>query len=254
MFILSIVLAATLATKADVPRVSVAELHAMMQKGEAVAVDVRGSVPYELGHIATATWMPLGLMNQRAGELPQDKLLVMYCTCKAEETSLEAAMVLANQHGLKRVAVLQGGYTAWITAGLPVEAIQEVELPHADESSKSSASAGRLRPPAAVSCDRNHLTSYAGKVTQYRRRKDKTVLVMDTSADTTETVTIRHSGTDDPSRFYLIDGTPFTPSDWSRVEQRKGVLRQDMSAVAWVCRNGVTIIDWRPGVTFNGAE
>ncbi|MEA2463011.1 MAG: hypothetical protein QOJ98_758, partial [Acidobacteriota bacterium] len=55
-------------------------------------------------------------------------------------------------------------------------------------------------------------------------------------------------------RFYLIDGTPFTPTDWNRIESKKGVLRPDMSAVAWVCSNGVTIVDWRPGTTFNGAE
>lgn len=253
MLILSIVLAATLA-KADVPHVSVGELQALLQKGEAVAVDVRGSVPYELGHIAGATWLPLGLVSQRFDELPQDKLLVMYCTCKAEETSLEAALLLANQHGFPRVAVLRGGYPAWKEAGLPVEAIQEVPMTDIVESSSRGGRSGRLAPPAAVSCDRNQLTSHAGKVTRYRRRKGQTTLRLDTSADTVETITIRHPRTDDPSRYYLVFGTPFTSADWTRVERRKGVLRQDMSAVAWVCSNGVTFIDWRPGVTFTGAE
>ena len=35
-------------------------------------------------------------MQSRAGELPEDKLIVTYCTCKAEETSLEAAMLLSK--------------------------------------------------------------------------------------------------------------------------------------------------------------
>jgi rhodanese-related sulfurtransferase len=252
MFLTSLLLAATLA-KADVARVQPAELRALMQKGEAVAVDVRGSVPYELGHITGAVWMPLGLLKQRAGELPEDQLIVTYCTCKAEETSLEGALMLANELGFARVGVLHGGYPAWKSAGFPVEEQRTVPFP--EESTEAApASGGRLRPPAAVSCDRNELTSYAGKVTHYKRLKDRTTFVMNTSADTVETISIRHSGSDDPSRFYLIGGTPFTASDWSRIESKKGVLRPDMSAVAWVCRDGVTIVDWRPGTTFTGAE
>jgi len=251
MYLIPLLLAATLA-KADVPRVQPAELRAMMQKGEAVAVDVRASVPYELGHITGAVWMPLGLLRQRAGELPEEKLIVSYCTCKAEETSLEGALMLANELGFPRVAVLHGGYPAWKEAGFPVEEQRTVLFN--EEQVEPAASGGRLRPPAAVSCDRNELTSYAGRVTHYKRVKDKTTVVMNTSADTVETLSIRHTGTDDPSRFYLIDGTPFTPSDWNRIESKKGVLRPDMSAVAWVCSNGVTIVDWRPGTAFTGAE
>jgi len=254
MFLTSILLAAAITVKAAVPRVTPAELKALMDKGEAVAIDVRGSVPYELGHIKGAVWLPLGLVAQRFDQLPQDKLIVAYCTCKAEETSLEAAMVLSNQHGFERVAVLHGGYPAWKDAGLPIEVIQTVEFAESTPGGASASRGGRLAPPAAVSCDRNQLTSYAGKVKSYKRQRGKTVLVIDTSADTTERVTLLHKGTDDPSRFYLIAGTPFTSRDWSRIERSKGQLHPNMSAVAWVCTNGTSIIDWRPGTTFSGAE
>ncbi|MDP9194564.1 MAG: rhodanese-like domain-containing protein [Acidobacteriota bacterium] len=254
MFLISMLLAATISVKADVPRVTAAELKALMDKGEAVAIDVRGSVPYELGHIQDAVWLPLGLVAQRFGELPQDKLIVAYCTCKEEETSLEAAMLLAQKHGFERVAVLHGGYPAWKEAGLPIEADQTVEFEENAPAGASASRGGRLAPPAAVSCDRNQLTSYAGKVKSYKRQRGKTVLVIDTSADTTERVTLLHKSTDDPSRFYLIAGTPFTGRDWSRIERRKGELHPNMSAVAWVCAGGASIIDWRPGTTFSGAE
>ena len=134
-------------------------------------------------------------------------------------------------------------------AGLPTEAIQEAAPAEA-----TPARGGRLAPPAAVTCDRNQLTSYTGKVKSYKRQSGKTVLVIETTADTTETVTLVHENSDDPSRFYLIDGTPFTARDWSRVEVRKGELHPNMSAVAWVCSNGRNVIDWRPGTTFSGAE
>ncbi|HYH07702.1 MAG TPA: rhodanese-like domain-containing protein [Thermoanaerobaculia bacterium] len=255
MFLISFILAATITTKADVPRLSIAELRALMDKGEAVALDVRGSVPYELGHIEGAVWMPLGRIEQRASELPQDKTIVAYCTCKAEELSLEAAMLLAQKLGFERVAVLQGGYPAWKDAGLPIKVVQQAEV-HFDPPPPAEASrgGGRLAPPDAVKCDRNQLTSYAGRAKTYRREKGKTTIVIDTSADTVETVTLRHAGGDDPSRSYLIDGQPFTKDDWKRIEAKKGVLRKDVSLVAWVCTNGDVVVDWKPGVTFTGAE
>ena len=210
-------------TKADVPRVTPEELHAMLAQGDAVAVDVRGSVPYELGHLPGAIWMPLGVLQSRAGELPEDKLLVTYCTCKAEETSLEAAMLLARG-GFARVAVLHGGYPAWTAAGL------------ATESSRAS----ELAPPAAVSCS-GALRRIAGPVTQYRRLGGKTVLTI-----AEETIALRHEGRDDPSRLFLIGGTPFMQNDWNRIEVRKGEVREGARATAWLCEDRDPVIDWQP--------
>ena len=95
-----------------------------------------------------------------------------------------------------------------------------------EESTPGGASAtrgGRLAPPAAVSCDRNQLTSYAGKVKSYKRQRGKTVLVIDTSAGTTERVTAASQGHGRPVAV-LPDRTapPFTSRDWSRIERRKG--------------------------------
>jgi rhodanese-related sulfurtransferase len=252
MFFIALLLSIT--TKADVPRLTADQLHAAMQKGEAIAVDVRGTVPYEMEHISNAVWMPLGLMKDRAGELPQDKTLVLYCTCKAEETSLEAAMLLSS-FGFTNVAVLHGGFASWKTAGLPV---MSNRTPAASETSTTETPAGaangRLAPPAAVACDRNKLTAYAGSVRAYKRAKTKTSLTIATSAGTTERLTIAHAGAADPSRFFLIFGTPFTAKDWNRIERKKGELQPDMSVVAWVCEGGPTILDWRPGTRFTGGE
>lgn len=249
---LSLLLAATLTSRADVRRVQPPELHELMKKGEAVAIDVRGTVPYRHGHIAGAVWLPLGHVNQRAGELPEDKLIVAYCTCKSEETSLDAALRLSAL-GFTNVAVLQGGYPAWADAGLPVEA-EAAPAPAPPPPAPAAASGGRLAPPDAVTCDRNKLTSFAGKVTKYSRRNGITTLTIATSADTIETVSVRHRGSKDPSRSFLIVGKRFTSADWKRIEKKPGVLRPGMSVVAWVCEVGPTVVDWRPGTTFTGAE
>lgn len=111
---------------------------------------------------------------------------------------------------------------------------------------------GRLMPPPNLRCDRNDLTSYDGRVIAYRRRKGGTFLRIRTNHDTTEEVTIRHPATDDPSQFYLLEGGPFTKSDWRRIEKRGKVLKAGMRANVWVCRGNATIqpvVDWRPDDT-----
>lgn len=116
----------------------------------------------------------------------------------------------------------------------------------------SQESGGRIMPPSGLKCDRNDLTVYDGKVLTYRRRKGSTFLRMRTNFDTSEVVTLRHPGTDDPSEFYLLNGEPFTRSDWRRIEKRKNVLRPGMRANVWVCRGNPAIqpvVDWRPDDT-----
>lgn len=222
-FVMILFLLLSILVKADVPRVTAEELRAKLAGGEAVAVDVRGSVPYEIGHLPGALWMPLGVMSSRVGELPEDKQIVLYCTCKAEETSLEAAMLLAKG-GFTNVAVLHGGYPAWTAAGFPTESRRGSEL----------------APPAAVSCT-SGLRKVTGPVTHYRRLRGKTVL---TIGD--EVITLRHRGSDDPSRFFLVRGTVFATNDWNRIEVRKGEARPGIQATAWLCVNGEPVVDWQP--------
>ena len=62
-----------------VRRVTIPELQAALEKGEAVVVDVRGSVEYQLGHIKGAINIPLGLIARQVNDLPKDKLVVTYC-------------------------------------------------------------------------------------------------------------------------------------------------------------------------------
>lgn len=104
--------------------------------------------------------------------------------------------------------------------------------------------ASRMRAPDTFACNRNDLTNYVGVVTRYSREMNQTVLRINTDSDTTESVTVRHPGTDDPSAFFRFGGKAFTVADWARIEQSKGVLRPGTRAVAWVCTDGQVMIDW----------
>ena len=215
-----------------VPSIAPAELKALMDKGEAVAIDVRGSVPYDLAHIEGAISLPLGLIAGRAMELPQDKLIVAYCACKREELSDQAVRQL-NNHGIERAAALKGGYDGWVAAGLPV--VKQVEEP-ADAPPPTA----RFRVPPFVTCDRSDVTVYPGEVIRYKRSKGKAVIRIHTDEDTTEEVTANA-----PESFF-INGAKFTAADWKRIEVSKGKLRPHMRAVAWFCRTSkATFIDWQ---------
>jgi rhodanese-related sulfurtransferase len=234
-------------TASDVRSITVQELRAAVLAGDAVPLDVRGSVPHAYGHIEGALWIPLGHIDQRAGELPRDKMIVPYCTCSADQLSIEAVQRL-RKLGFTRLAVLEGGYPAWSEAGLPVEkSVQPAEPPPPPVPSEQLARGGRLMPPSQIPCAADDVTVYYGRVTSYNRSKGRTTLRIRTDYDTTETVTIRHPGTSDPSKWFLLFGEPFRASSWRGIEVKRGVLKKGMRVHAWVCTDGKAILDWRPG-------
>ena len=217
---------------AVVKRLSPADLAALMKENGVVVIDVRGTIPYAYGHVEGALSIPLGLLEKRAAELPQDRLIVSYCSCAREETSLAAAEILGRL-GFEHTGVLVGGYDAWKKNGHPTAATRQ-----ADPEEGATRPQSRLAPPAAVPCDRDHLTVYAGKASRYVRRPEAIELTIETNWATTEEVTVQGS------QHFLLNGKPFTADDWSRIESSQGVLRPGVTVNAWVCEGGAVTIDW----------
>jgi len=69
-----------LTSSADMPRITVQELKAKLDADQAVVFDARTRAAYAKKHIAGATSMPQGEVASRLAELPNDKLVVFYCT------------------------------------------------------------------------------------------------------------------------------------------------------------------------------
>lgn len=233
--------------------VTVEELSHLIEQGRAVALDVRGSVEFEMSHIRGAVSMPLGLVAARGGELPKDKLIVPYCACSAEQSSARAVQVLKKQ-GFENTAALVGGWDAWVQASLPVEGTNvnfESEQPTLAplDGERGEQRGGRVAPPPGLKCDLNNLTLYDGEVVKYERKPGSTYLRIETNFDTTEEVTLKHPGTDDPAALFLINAGPFKPSDWAKIERAKRKLRPGLRANVWVCVGNPSIqpvVDWRP--------
>ncbi|HEY3553929.1 MAG TPA: rhodanese-like domain-containing protein, partial [Casimicrobiaceae bacterium] len=64
----------------------------------------------------------------RLDDFPDDREIVVYCSCPNEVSARRAAQILL-QKGYRRVRPLAGGIDAWVKAGYPVEEGSPVRLP-----------------------------------------------------------------------------------------------------------------------------
>ncbi len=104
-------------------RITPEELKQKMDRHELVTVvDLRHSLDFlpEPWIIPGAIRIPLGDLDQRSEEIPQDREIVLYCTCPNEASSALTAMKLRS-HGITRVHPLQGGLHRWRDLGFPLE-------------------------------------------------------------------------------------------------------------------------------------
>ncbi|HZB46899.1 MAG TPA: rhodanese-like domain-containing protein [Pyrinomonadaceae bacterium] len=62
-----------------VRRVTTDEARALVERGEALIVDVRAQAQYDQGHIKGAVCVPRTEIDKRLAQLPKDKLLIFYC-------------------------------------------------------------------------------------------------------------------------------------------------------------------------------
>lgn len=107
------------ASEAEMPTVSVEELHDLMESGDPyVLVDVNSAVMYEDGHIDTAVsypWSPQGFTQDP--ELPRGVPMVFYCVCLNEEDSMHMGYSAVSEYAYRNIKLLKGGTPAWQEAG-----------------------------------------------------------------------------------------------------------------------------------------
>ncbi len=61
-------------------RVTTAELQGMLERHEAVVIDVRNESSFNAGHIRGAKLIPEADLPKHLDELPRDKTIVTYCS------------------------------------------------------------------------------------------------------------------------------------------------------------------------------
>ncbi len=83
-------------------------------------VDTQPKAAYKIGHIKGAInfpWAP----EIKNPDLPQDRILVLYCDCTNEEDSTDLAKQLLRNWEYVYVRVLKGGWSQWQKLGYPIE-------------------------------------------------------------------------------------------------------------------------------------
>jgi rhodanese-related sulfurtransferase len=96
----------------------------LINREDALVIDVREAGEFGAGHILGARNLPVARIAEGRSDAPpelakrKDKPVIVYCD--TGERSAKAAAALKKQ-GFSRVVNLSGGLGAWRQAGLPVE-------------------------------------------------------------------------------------------------------------------------------------
>jgi len=97
-----------------------AEVVHLINRQDAVVVDVRDPNEFRAGHIAGALNLPAADLPVRAGELDKYKARPIVFAGAIGQAAVKGAILL-RKRGFEHVGVLAGGIGAWERAQLPVE-------------------------------------------------------------------------------------------------------------------------------------
>lgn len=92
----------------------------LINRQNAVVLDVREQSEYDQGHIINSRLISLGKLKERIGELEKfrERPIVVVCRSGARSAS---AVALLNHLGFTQAHTMNGGVMAWQKANLPLE-------------------------------------------------------------------------------------------------------------------------------------
>ncbi len=99
--------------------VSPSELTLLVNREDAVVLDIRTADEFKKGHITGARNLPLANFKTQLNTLENQKDAPMIVVCYAGMSAQGAAKQLLEA-GFNRVMVLSGGMNKWVEANLPV--------------------------------------------------------------------------------------------------------------------------------------
>lgn len=91
----------------------------LINRSNALVLDVRGDAEFAAGHITDARHIPLAKLAERIKELEKFKDKPILVNCQSGVQTGKACDIL-RKHEFTKVHNLQGGLNAWIAAKLPV--------------------------------------------------------------------------------------------------------------------------------------
>jgi rhodanese-related sulfurtransferase len=92
----------------------------LINRREAVVLDLRDTGEYAAGHITNAKHVPQAQLGERIKDLEKYKARPVIVSCASGTRSFAAVAQLRKQ-GFSEAVALRGGVSAWQQAGLPLE-------------------------------------------------------------------------------------------------------------------------------------
>ena len=92
----------------------------LINRKDAVVIDVRDESEFAGGHITNARHIPEKQLDERMKELEKFKAKPVIVSCASGRRSAGVADSLRKQ-GFADVVALRGGISAWVQAGMPLE-------------------------------------------------------------------------------------------------------------------------------------
>lgn len=91
----------------------------LINRSNAIVVDIRDKKDFDAGHIVDAIHIPLTKLDVRVTELEKHKGGPVIVACRLGHQSIDAVKVLKGA-GFTQVLRLSGGMTEWRAQGLPL--------------------------------------------------------------------------------------------------------------------------------------
>ena len=102
------------------PQVGALEAVQLINRRDAIVLDVRDKADYAAGHIPNARNIPFSELSGRMRELEKFKTRPIVVNCRSGTRSAKVCGALKNR-GFNEVFALRGGLSGWVEASLPVE-------------------------------------------------------------------------------------------------------------------------------------
>lgn len=102
-----------------VPNLSTTEAVALINRDNAIVLDVRSEAEYASGHIVDAKHIPLDALAERLNELKKYQNKPILVNCQRGMRSAKACDILRKAE-FTQLNNLQGGLDAWLAAKLPI--------------------------------------------------------------------------------------------------------------------------------------
>jgi rhodanese-related sulfurtransferase len=127
-----------------VPNLTAAEAVTLINRSNALVLDVRDATEFASGHIAEAMHIPLADLSARIGELKKYQNKPILVNCQRGMRSAKACDILRKAE-FTQLSNLQGGLNAWLEAKLPA-----VTNAKTTSTKTTSTKAANSKPTSAV--------------------------------------------------------------------------------------------------------